>query len=127
MVDTQRMGFSQYSTSGPTLLHFRGQTVRTVEVRRKECWNKIISELVVIPATSIKPYDSDEKLTGRLLYKDGQVTHQPHPCNPTSVANASSPSSEHDPASVISHPTTREPSHPRGQFIADEQHFHINR
>jgi hypothetical protein len=74
--------------------------MKNVEARREKCWDKIINEHVVIPANSIKLYDSDGKLTGRLLYKDGEVTHQQHP----SVANT--PSNDHSSSDDSSSSTT---------------------
>ena len=42
-----------FSSDSP-LLHFRRHTMKSVEERREECWNKIVSEYVVIPAINIK-------------------------------------------------------------------------
>lgn len=84
----------------PSLLHFRCHTVKDVEQREK-CWAKTIKDYVVIPADSIKLYDSDGKLTGKLLYKDGEVIHQQHPSNSTNAAS--------DNDSVHSSPSTAIP------------------
>lgn len=88
-------GDSNPTSNEPPLLHFRCHTVKSVKARREKCWDKIIKEHVVIPANSIKLYDSDGNLTGRLLYKDGEVTHQQHPCNSHSMASDNDHTSDH--------------------------------
>ena len=57
-----------------SLLHHRYHSVKDVEHRRDACWKRIVDDKIVIPAHSIKLYDSDGKKTGRLLYRDHTVT-----------------------------------------------------
>lgn len=45
-----------------------------VEDRRDACWKRIIDEQIVIPAHSIKLFDSEGNNTGRLLYSNHTVT-----------------------------------------------------
>lgn len=40
-----------------TLLHFRQHLTGNVEERRRICWNRIISEKLMIPAISVKVYE----------------------------------------------------------------------
>ena len=65
------------SEDGFTLLHFRQHLVVDVEERRKRCWNRIIEDRIVIPASEVKVYDEDGTVTGRLRYCDGTATFVP--------------------------------------------------
>ena len=69
-------GDTDRANAGDTfsLLHHRYHSVMDVEHRRDACWKRIVDEKIVIPAHSIKLYDSDGKKTGRLLYRDHTVT-----------------------------------------------------
>ena len=60
-----------------SLLHFRHHTIRHVLTRREECWNKIIEDRVPLPANTIKLYDPNGHLVGRLLYQGNGVVYQP--------------------------------------------------
>ena len=69
-------GDTDRANAGDTfsLLHHRYHSVMDVEHRRDACWKRIVDDKIVIPAHSIKLYDSDGKKTGRLLYRDHTVT-----------------------------------------------------
>ena len=45
-----------------------------VEERRENCWETIVKDRIMIPASSIKLYDSQGKKTGRLVYSNQHVT-----------------------------------------------------
>ena len=57
-----------------SMLHHRYHSIKDVELRRDACWKRIVDERIVIPAQSIKLYDSDGHKTGRLLYSGSTVT-----------------------------------------------------
>ena len=59
--DTDRANASVGDTF--SLLHHRYHSVMDVEHRRDACWKRIVDEKIVIPAHSIKLYDSDGKKT----------------------------------------------------------------
>ena len=40
-------------------------------------WREIIEDKVLIPANSVKLFDSHGKLISRMVYRDNQVTHVP--------------------------------------------------
>ena len=63
-----------------SLLHFRHHTILHVFKRRGECWNKIIEDRVPLPANTIKLYDPNGQLVGRLPYQGNGVVYQP--CDP---------------------------------------------
>jgi hypothetical protein len=73
---------SEINSSNPgetfTLLHHRCHSVMDVEERRDACWKRIVDEQIVIPAQSIKLYDSEGNKSGRLLYSNGRATVE-HP------------------------------------------------
>ena len=66
-----------------SLLHHRYHSVKDVEQRRDECWKKIIDEKIIIPAHSIKLYDSDGNKTGRMVYQNNTVTLESDPSTAT--------------------------------------------
>lgn len=60
-----------------TLLHFRHHSIVDVEMRQKECWNRIIQSKIIIPATEVKVYDTDGKSTGRIQYSNQSAIFVP--------------------------------------------------
>ena len=54
----------------PKLLHFREYNVKDIGERQKGSWREIIEDKVLIPANSIKLFDSHGKLIGRMVYRD---------------------------------------------------------
>lgn len=55
-----------------TLMHFREHSVTNVEERSKQCWKRIISERLLIPATDVKVFD-DGTCIGRIDYANGNT------------------------------------------------------
>ena len=55
----------------PKLLHFREHNVKDIEERQLE------KDKVLIPANSIKLFDSHGKLIGRMVYMDNEVSYVP--------------------------------------------------
>lgn len=69
-------GDTDSSNPGETfsLLHHRCHSIMDVEQRRDTCWKRIVDDQMVIPAKTIKLYDSEGNKTGRLLYSNRTVT-----------------------------------------------------
>ena len=63
---------------GPTLLHFRQHTLTDVHTRREECWEKIIEERIPIPANTIRIFNKEGNLEGKLIYGDSRPVYQPN-------------------------------------------------
>ena len=68
-----------------SLFHHRYHSVKDVEERRDECWEKIINEKINLPAHSIKLYDFDGNKTGRMVYQENMVTLESDPSTATFV------------------------------------------
>ena len=56
-----------------TLLHHRWNSFSDVRDRQDACWKRVIDEQILIPAHSIKLYDSDGNRSGTLTYSNDTV------------------------------------------------------
>ena len=89
-----------------SLMHHRYHSVMDVEHRRDVCWKRIVDEKVVIPAHSIKLYDTDGNRTGRLVYNDHNVTLDSTSTDELDNTSTSEQESIHPPATpTIENPT----------------------
>ena len=61
-------------SSRPPLLHFRHDSIDTVNERREKSWKQIIKERIPIPAEKITLYDSNGRALGHIVYSEDDTT-----------------------------------------------------
>ena len=64
---------SSTKDDGLDLLHHRHHSIQDAEERRRKCWKKIIDDTIIIPANSIKVYNTQGNPIGKMVYSDKGV------------------------------------------------------
>ena len=61
----------------PPLFHFRHHSIKDVERRQESSWKKVVQDRTIIPAYSIKIYNSDGIAIAKIMYKNTTAQYVP--------------------------------------------------